>query len=219
MWVKRALLLSGGIVLLLCASWIIFRAVTTNAFARALGWDRTPAAPTRIVQVIQVVATAPPPTRTSTPSPTPTLTPLPSPTPRRTARPATQAQTATLPTPAIAYTAPQLVGPANRTVYTGGDAHILLEWQSVSPTGLRENEWYQITLTFLRRDASPGEQKTFVKETRWVVPPAWSADLSSDTRALQWSIVVVRVEGLDPFASPTRLPVSPASSTRTFFWN
>lgn len=214
--IKRIIAIAIGGLVLVCLSWIIFRALTTNVVGRALGLNQTPPAPTQVVQVIYIIASPVPPTRTPTPSPTATLTPRPSPTPRRagaTAKPVA-------PTGAVGlYVAPQIVGPANKTVYTGADANILLEWQSVAPSGLRENEWYQITLTFTGHEASAGERRTFLKETRWTVPGAWRSDLAENARAVNWQVIVVRVESLDPFASPTRVPLSPPSVWRSFFWN
>ena len=105
------------------------------------------------------------------------------------------------------------------TVYPGADANILLEWLPVSLSGLRENEWYEIKLIYTARGNAPGEYRHYSKETRWTVQTAWRADLSLDARLVKWYVTVVRVEGLDPFASLNRAPISAPSATRSFIWN
>ena len=208
-----------GLFLLLCLGWVIFRAIATNALPRLLGMTEPTRVPTQVVQVIYVVATLVPPTPTLVPTIAPTPIPKISPSPtRRGAR----TPTATRPAPTIApaaYPAPQLSGPPNTTVFSSAAANIVLEWQPVSPNGLRENEWYRISISYVGRDGKPVEQIRWSKETRWTVLAEWWSDISTDARTVKWNVVVMRIEGIDPFASPNKTPASPPSVTRSFIWN
>jgi hypothetical protein len=200
--------------------WIIFRALTTNTLPRALGLLEPTRTPTQqVVQVIYVIATPVPATSTLMPTATFTPTSRLSPTPtRRGAR--TPTLTLAAPTPTLAaYPAPLLIAPANVAIFDGAEASITLEWGSVSPSGLRENEWYRISVSYTGRDAKPVEQTGWSKETRWSVPTAWWNDAASGARTFTWNITVMRVEGVDPFASPSRTPAGPTSATRSFIWN
>jgi ribosomal protein L40E len=223
--IPRLVAISAGVVLLVCVGWIIFRAFTTNTLVRALNLNPPTVAPTKIIQVVYVVASPVPPTPTLTAPPlaiaqgTPTPTSRVSPTPtKRGARTATSAAiTPTLPTGF--YPMPQLLAPANTTVYSGADANILLEWLPVSPNGLRENEWSEIKLNYTARNNTPGEYRYYTKETRWAVRTDWRNDLSPDVRVVKWYVTIVRVDGLDPFASLNRVPISAPSAVRSFIWN
>ncbi|MBI3913688.1 MAG: zinc ribbon domain-containing protein [Chloroflexi bacterium] len=171
------------------------------------------------VQVIIVVVTNTPvstPLPTFTPPPTSTTTPRFSPTPtRRGTRTVTIAPTATpIPPP---YAAPKLSAPLNATIYDNVDAPITLEWQAVSATTLRENEWYLIAVSYTARDGKPATRKGWSKETQWSVIKDWYADISPTARTLSWNVTVMRVEGADPLSSNST-PGSPPSATRTFIW-
>ncbi len=206
-------------LLLVCCGWVAFRAITTNTLARALGLNEPTRVPTQVVQIIYVVATSPRPTVTPTPNPTATPTSRFSPTPtRRSARTATPAPTGPMPVQGF-YTAPQPIAPLNATVYEGPSAIIVLEWQPASPNGLRENEWYYLTITFTARDGSPGLHNGWSKETRWRVPNAWYTEAASDARTYKWNVAVMRIEGIDPLVSPSKTLASPNSATRTFIWH
>jgi ribosomal protein L40E len=211
----------AGVVLLVCVGWILFRAFTTNTLARALNLNPPTAVPTKIIQVVYVVASPIP----STPTPTATITPTATsrftatPTLRSSGQAPRSAKTATPTLPAGFYPTPQLLAPANTTVYSGADANILLEWLPVTASGLRENEWYEVKLIYTARGNSPGEYRHYTKETRWTVQTAWRNDLSADARTVKWFVTVVRVDGLDPFASLNRTPSSAASAARLFIWN
>ena len=204
-----------AVLLLVCCGWLAFRALTTNTLARALGFIDTPTStPTQVVQITYVVATPP-----LTPIPTATPTSRFSPTPtRRGARASTPVPTGT---PAVqnSYAASQLVAPLNATVYEGADSVITLQWQPVSPDGLRESEWYYITLAYTARDGTPGLRYGWSKETRWNVPAAAWYDAANDARAFKWYVAVMRIQGAEPLMSPSRTPVSPNSATRTFIWH
>jgi hypothetical protein len=205
-------------MLLVCCGWVIFRAVTTNVFARALGLGESTQTPTQFIQVIYVVATTPRPTPSPTPNSTATSRFSPTPT-RRGARTSTPAPIRPTPVPGF-YNAPQLTAPANATVYSNGlNAIITLQWQPVSPNGLRENEWYYVTLTYVARDGTPGLRNGWSKETHFDIKGEWWNDAASDARMFKWNVAVMRIDGVDPLLSPSKTLVSPSSATRTFFWN
>ena len=207
-----------GALLVVCCGWIALRVATTNTLARALGFIDTPTAtPTQVVQIIYVVATPLPPTVPPTPTATPTSRFSPTPT-RRGARASTPSPTRTA---AVqnSYAAPQLVAPLNATVYEGADSVITLQWQPVSPNGLRESEWYFITLAYTARDGTPGFRYGWSKETRWNVPAAAWYDAANDARTFNWNVAVMRIQGAEPLMSPSKTPVSPNSATRTFIWH
>ncbi len=213
--VVLALLLLDGV------GRVIFRAITTNVLARTLGLNEPTRVPTRAINVIYVVASPVPATPTLTPNATATPTSRFSPTPtRRGARTPTSAPPAARATLAPGfYATPQLVAPLNATVYEGANSVITLQWQPVSPNGLRENEWYYITITFTASDRSQSLRIGWSKETRWTVPTTWWNDAASDTRAFKWTVAVMRITGADPLLSSNNTLASPNSAVRTFFWN
>jgi DNA-directed RNA polymerase subunit RPC12/RpoP len=220
-------LIAVALLLLSCLSWVGYRAVTTNVLARALSSLAPTRTPTQVIQyVIYVIATPVPPTPTFTPTATLTATPRASPTP--TLRSSGQAQrtvrataTTLVPaTPALSfYPAPQLTAPLDRTVYTGANSIIALEWQPLAGASLQENEWYMISITYTARDGRPTVQTRWSKETRWTVPNVWWNEASKDARMFKWNVSVMRIQGIDPFTSPSHTPASPNSVTRTFYWH
>jgi hypothetical protein len=213
--IARLLALLVALLLCVCIGWVAFRVIATNV-ERVLSPTAT-RAPTRVVQVIHIVATPPAPTPTFTPNPT--ATPIFSPTPTRRAAGQTRGSSTTTPAlPQGFYPAPQLIAPANTTVYASVESIILLEWQPVAAT-LRENEWYAITITYAARDGNAGEEKGYTKEARWTVPNKLWKEVSKDARAFKWNVAVIRIEGADPFTTPSRTFASPNSITRTFYWN
>ena len=213
----RLVLIIAAFALVVCIGWVIFRAATTNVVARILGSNSTPTAATQIVQVIYVVATPIPPTLTVTRTPTSTPLVTPSPT-RKGARAVTNTPTRAL-VVSNYYPAVPLVAPLNTTVYSGANANIVLEWQSVAPNGLRENEWYEIKVTFTARDGAPGERKSYSRETKWVVANNLYGEVASDARTFKWTVTIVRVDAIDPLATTNRLPISIGGTIRTFIWN
>jgi RNA polymerase subunit RPABC4/transcription elongation factor Spt4 len=205
-----------GVVALACLGWVLVRALGNNVLGRAFASPTVVRA--TVIQVIHVVATPIPPTSTQTPTLTATPSGRASPT-RRGAATATPAITLTPTLPPGFYPTPQLLAPAHMTVYSGANASILLEWLPVTTGSLRENEWYEVRLLYTARNNTPGEYRHYTKETRWTVRPDWRDDLAPDARQVRWLVTVVRVEGLNPFASSTRTPVSLPSATRVFVWN
>lgn len=207
-----------GVLVLACLGWVLVRALGNSVSGRVFSAPSPTLARATVIQVIHVVATPVPPT--STPTPTLTVTPSGRVSPTRRGAPtATPAITWTPTLPPGFYPTPQLLAPANMTVYSDAHARILLEWLPVTTGSLRENEWYEVRLLYTARNHTPGEYRHYTKETRWTVRTEWRADLAQDAREIRWLVTVVRVEGIDPFASPTRTPVSLPSATRVFIWN
>ena len=215
--VMRLMALFAGIVFLICIGWIVFRVVTTNVAVQFLGLNQPTRVPTRVIQVIYVVASPAPPTSTSVPSPTPTK-PI-SPTPTRRGAPAATSIPKPTSIPPGFYPAIALNAPANTAVYGGANAVIVMEWLSVAPNGLKENEWHEIKLNFTGRDNQPTERKSYTKETRWIVSPDLYREISPTARTFNWTLNIVRVDGFDPLASLNRAVITVSSSTRTFIWN
>ncbi len=214
--VRIGVLVLIGILLVACLGWVVYRALTTDVLSRAFG-PPEPTRPATVVQIFYVVATPALPTATIVFPPT--LAPTPRVTPSATPR---GARTTSLPVPTVppaGYAATQLVAPLNALILNGADVPVVLEWQSVSPSGLRENEWYAITVAYTARDNKPATQTRWTKETRWNVPNAYWNDAAPDARTFRWQVSVVRVEGIDPITSPSRTPISPSSAIRTFIWN
>jgi hypothetical protein len=207
------------VIVCACAGWVAFRTLTTDVVPRALKLNEPTSVPTQLIQVLFIVATPPAPTPTillaATTTPTRLVTPTPT---RRGARAATAAPTAPPPAPAN-YSAPQLIAPLNTLIFNGASAQVDLQWQPVSSAGLREYEWYAITVSYTGRDTSPVTQTRWMKETHWTVPSTWWSEVSLDARTFRWQVGVVRVNGIDPFTSTSRMPVSPNSALRTFIWN
>lgn len=214
----RLAALVAGVLLIVCVGWVIFRAVTTNVLGHALGFDKPTAVPTQIVQVIYVVASPVPPTSTRPPTATPTKIVTPTPT-KRGARPAPTNPPAAPAIPPGFYPAVPLLAPLNTTVYTGANANIVLQWQSIAPNGLRENEWYEIKLSYPARDGTAGERKSYSKETNWTLANELYNDMAAGARAVKWTVTVVRVDGIDPLITTNRAPISIGGTTRTFIWN
>lgn len=218
------LFLVGGL-LLICSLWVMYRAVTTNTLDRALAWINPAPSSTPTARIAYAVATTRAPLPTLTPTATPTLTPLHSPTPTLSPTPTRRGAptiTSTPPpptmTPVLYPNAPQLMAPTEGAAFSGPGAAISLEWQPIANRGLYENEWYAISISFTASDNSLVTRTGWSKEPNWHVPPDWWNDLSPNTRVVSWNVTVVRIEGADPFASPSRLPSSPTSVTRSFTW-
>ena len=154
--------------------------------------------PTTVIQIIYTVATQAPPSDATAPTITPTRLP-PSPIPTDNG-------------------APKLSAPANAAIFSGADADIVLEWTSVVASGLRENEWYLITISYTGRDGKATTQSGWSRETRWTVKKDWYSEASLAARTFSWNVQLMRVDGADPFTSPTRIPATPPSETRKFAW-
>ncbi len=187
-----AIVIISGL-LLGCIGWIVFRTATVALIAKPTPIPPTPY-PT-VIHIIQVIASP-------TPLP-PTLTPISA---RGTVAPAN-----------TTYAAITLGAPPDRTIFAGGDAEIFLQWQGVSATGLRDNEWYEIQLTFTNRTGTLDDRRSVSKDTQWRVPVEFYRDISPAERTLNWNVRVVRASNANPLVG-TRTPINAPSVTRAFIW-
>jgi len=138
---------------------------------------------------------------TATPKPRATPTPLPS-----------------TPTPAPYLAAPVLTDPADGASYGGDTAQILLEWEPV--TGMTADDSYLITVNWTHLGAP---QNYFwyapsTASTQRVPLQLWQEADQLPARKYQWSVRAVHLT-TDGQGGELVIPLSPASQTRTFYWN
>jgi LysM repeat protein len=131
-----------------------------------------------------------PPTATPTPTPTPTLTPTPGP----------------------PFPAPALLSPADRAVFNGPDAVIVLDWTSVGI--LNDDQAYLVEV-----ETPTGKTPLLytTQGTSWRL----SADLwpSGRQRTLTWRVTVVEKSGATtPDGQPVWNPLSQPAESRDFVW-
>jgi tetratricopeptide (TPR) repeat protein len=183
----------------------------------ALSVTATPA----LVDTQPPQATATPvPSATNTSSPTPrprtaTATRKPTETPTATGTPTVTSTSTPTETPTMALEAPRLLGPDQAAYFSGAETRIELRW---TPVGiLASNEWYGLSVRY-RHGGQNVETGSWMKETRWVVPPFLAGQADEPDRKYTWDVVVVRE--LEPAPDGTRrgIEISPRSETRTFAW-
>jgi len=110
---------------------------------------------------------------------------------------------------AFAFAAPNLLNPADGTVFRSGD-DILLNWSSVGL--LADDTWYVVKV-WTDDPAQPTPSLGWTRTTAWRIPGSSRPAADAATHKYYWSVTVMRAsEGQDPVA------VSPASETRTFEW-
>ena len=135
------------------------------------------------------------PMGTPEPSPTPTVDPN------------------ATPTPVPPYPAPPLLSPPDGAILTGSDGPILLQWASVSV--LRDDEWYELTLS-----QPPGgviSATTYTRATAWRIPLDLLLTANTDVREFRWQVQVVR-EGRDRSGALVYDGAGAPSEIRTFTW-
>ena len=152
----------------------------------------------RIGQELVIPGTSAP---TATPKPRATPTPL-----------------APTPTPAPYLPAPVLTGPGDQASCGGDKAQILLEWEPVP--GMTAGDSYMITLNWTQLGAP---QNYFwyapsTASTQRVPLQLWGQADQLPARAYRWSVRAVRLT-TDGQGGELIIPLSPASETRTFYWN
>ncbi len=221
-WMTVILLIIGAalfIYLCLLVSRILSVTFFSAGIAESTPTRVPPSTLTLAAQAVLETATVTPITLPPTlpPSATPTITSRFTPSPTRRGAPTT---TSTLgsPTPKLAdYAAPKLTAPLNSAAFSGAEANISLEWESVSVSGLRENEWYLISVLYASRNGAT-TRREWSRETRWQVKKDLWSDALPNARTFTWNIQVMRVDGANPYSSPNPIPASPASETRNFLW-
>ncbi len=149
----------------------------------------TPAAPT-----LQPGATAAATAAASTPTAAPATT-----------TPAGAAPTST----AFQFAAPNLLSPADGTVYTTAE-DILLNWSSVGLLG--DDTWYVVKI-WTDDPNQPTPATGWTRTTAWRIPASSRPAADAASHTFHWTVTVMRAsEGQDPVA------VSEVSETRTFEW-
>jgi LysM repeat protein len=136
------------------------------------------------------------PVGTPVPTPTPTVNPL-----------ATS-------TPVPSYAPPPLLSPPNGATLAGTESPVVLQWASVSV--LKEDEWYEVTITFPDRVTA---HTFYTRATIWRVPfdLLAEADADADVIEFRWQVRVVReVQGDDGKVAYER--AGRVSEMRTFMW-
>jgi hypothetical protein len=169
------------------------------------------------------------PTQTNTPTTTPTSTPIPTPTATPTATstesvapspvlPSTTTPTPTVsPTPTPRFLAPVLVEPPEDKIFIGSDQLIVLSWESVGP--LAADEWYAVRLSWSEQGVFGQRGGNNLKETSWRIPADfyWGKADQETGRAYEWYVYVEQVTQTED-GQRVGKPVSPASETRTLYW-
>lgn len=135
----------------------------------------------------------------------PTATPPPRPT-------ATSALPSPSPAPYLA--APVLVGPGDGSSYRESE-EINLSWQPVP--GIAAGNQYQVTMRWTQQTV-PQEYYWFTTATATRVPPWLWGRADQPDRKYTWFVKVVQVT-TDGRGGELAIPLSPASSARSFYWN
>jgi len=132
-------------------------------------------------------------------------TPMPSPTP-------TIDPNAT-PTPVPLYPAPPLLSPPDGAVLVGGDEPILLQWASVSV--LRDDEWYELTLS----QPSGGVISAIIHThaTAWRPPSDLLPTTNIGVLKFRWQVQVMQ-ETQDRNGALVYKEAGAPSQVRTFTW-
>jgi LysM repeat protein len=116
-------------------------------------------------------------------------------------------------TPPPPYPAPNLLLPADATIFKAGDA-ITLQWASVGT--LREDELYMVTIL----DGTEGQNRKsvdYVPDTKYVLPTTLRPPDNS-VHIYYWWVTVVRQSGTDADGNPTWTSAGADSLRRTFGW-
>jgi len=132
-------------------------------------------------------------------------TPMPSPTPT--------ADPNATPTPVPPYVAPPLLSPRDGAVFVGSDAPILLQWASVSV--LRDDEWYELTLS--QPSGGVISATVYTRATAWRVPLDLLPAADADMREFRWQVRVVR-ETRDRRGALVYEEAGVPGQVRTFIW-
>lgn len=116
------------------------------------------------------------------------------------------------PSPPPPYPAPNLLLPADGTVFTKENTAMSLQWASVGT--LRENEAYAVTIENISE--GEGRRKTYyVRDTKQPIP---TDILPKDNLpyAFRWTVVAVRQTGTDEKGEPIWEQAGSVSSSRVF---
>ncbi len=118
------------------------------------------------------------------------------------------------PTTPPPYAGPNLLSPADGSVFTITNDVVTLQWASVG--ALRPNEAYQITV----EDTTDGTGRKlvdYVVDTTYNVPSSFRP-ASDQPHALRWWVIVVRATGTDASSNPIWDFAGSASKQLVFIW-
>lgn len=171
---------------------------------------RKPATATRVV---------PTAVRTDTPTPSPTISLTPTVTITGTRPPTVPPPTETpSPFPTIVpVPAPKLVSPGDGARITGGNKHLILQYQPAEP--ISAPDWYRVQVDFLDRAGNPVSWCGFTKESAQEFPRDFFDDSSPSVRSFLWRVNVVRSNQIVPATCDAPYDVlSAPSEVWTFYW-
>ena len=114
------------------------------------------------------------------------------------------------------YTAPVSLSPRQGGIFWGKDANILLNWASVGI--LEEDEWYLVTLQYLKDGVSEAARK-WTKTTSWRLTKELCPPPGAGARSFSWDVVVVRRVPSSSASVEEGEILSPRSKSREFTWN
>ena len=124
------------------------------------------------------------------------------------------------PTPAPSLLAPVLTDPTDGASYNGDDAPILLKWEAVP--GMTADDSYRITVNWVELGVPLNYfwyAPSVALEYEQRVPlQLWQRADQSPARKYQWSVQAVHLT-TDGQGGDLVIPLSPASETRSFYWN
>ena len=136
------------------------------------------------------------PMGTPMPSPTPTIDPN------------------ITPTPVPPYPAPPLLSPPDGAIIVGSsDEPLILQWASVSV--LRDDEWYELTLS--QSPSGVISATTYTRATAWHLPLDLLQTTNADVREFHWRVQVMQ-ETRDRNAALVYKEAGAPSEVRTFTW-
>jgi LysM repeat protein len=118
------------------------------------------------------------------------------------------------PTLAPPYPAAELLLPADGEPFDSSHDTISLQWASVGT--LRNNEFYQVTVT----DITGGQNRHItdeVKDTSFIVPTSFRPT-DGRPHVYRWSVVTVAQIGVDAEGLPVYVTGGPGSESRVFIW-
>jgi LysM repeat protein len=118
------------------------------------------------------------------------------------------------PTTPPLYGGPNLLSPADGSVFTITNDVVTLQWASVG--ALRPNEAYQINV----EDSTEGAGRKlvdYVVDTTYNVPSTFRP-ATNEPHALRWWVITVRQTGTDSSGKPIWEPAGSASKQLVFIW-
>lgn len=119
------------------------------------------------------------------------------------------------PSPAPPYPAPELLLPRNGDAFSLSNETVALQWSAVGE--LRNNEYYQITIT----DLTSGNNVSLtavVQDTKFNVPASLRPS-ESKPHIFEWFVTTVAQVGVAEDGSPVYASGGATSNTQTFSWS